>query len=161
MTTPQSMIGQQAAPDGARLARQFERLAQRHGYVLLGAETFDEFVRGAGDRVVLFAEDPVRSPESWDMTVVLPELIAAAGRPFQVGLLPPLAARERAIAWSVHTWPALLFQRDGATLGLIEGMRDWSVFAQEIPAMLARRPGRRPGIGIGVSLASGRSSACH
>ena len=59
-----------------------DRMAERHGFAHLDAENFDEFARGQGDRVVLFAEDPVRVPETWDVAVVLPEVLKRFGRAF-------------------------------------------------------------------------------
>jgi hydrogenase-1 operon protein HyaE len=54
--------------------------------------------------------------------------------------------------------PALLFLRDGAYVGVIEGLRDWSEFVAEVRQMLAAPVSRPPSIGIAVTAAQ---SGCH
>ena len=147
-----------ATPDLEKLQTLYARHAAQQGFALLTGETFAAFMAGAGERVVLFADDPRKVPETWDVAVLLPELVAAAGGDLQVGLLLPEAARSLALAHGVNHWPALVFFRDGGYLGAIEGMRDWSVFAGEIQAMRGRPVSRLPGIGIPVAAAS---STCH
>lgn len=148
-----------SSPSLDKLQALYERHAAQQGYVVLGAESFDEFVAGPGERVVLFADDPRKVPETWDVAVLLPELVACAAGRLSVGLLAPDPARALAPRYGVNRWPALVFFRDGGYVGVIDGMRDWGVFASEVPAMLARPVSRPPGIGIPV--AAGNSSTCH
>lgn len=148
-----------SSPNLEKLQALYARHADQQGYALLSAESFDAFVAGTGERVVLFADDPRKVPETWDVAVLLPELVACAAGKLSVGLLEPETARTLAGRYGVSRWPALVFFRDGGYVGVIDGMRDWGVFANEIPAMLSRPVSRAPGIGIPV--ANGNSSTCH
>lgn len=150
-----------STPDVPRLSALFERLAAQQGYANLDADSFLTFAAGPGERVVLFADDPRRAPETWDVAVVLPDLLRLSPRPLEVGLLMPAAADVHARAQGIRIWPALLFLRDGQYLGTIEGMRDWSDWVREIPAMLERAPGRPPTIGIPVNASPSNPGACH
>lgn len=117
-----------------RLARQ----AARHGLALLDAAAFETFAGGEGDRVVLLAEDPVRVPETWDLLVVLSELLKLRPGCYRAGLLEAGAARALAPRHAIARLPALLFLREGAFVGAIEGVHDWEALAREFMAMLAR-----------------------
>lgn len=147
-------------PDADRLSAVYDRHVAKAGLTRLTAETFDEFVKAGGDAMVFFAEDPKRVPETWDVAVLLADLLPMAGAPLRIGMLLPADAQVLASRFSIGIWPALLFMRDGGYVGTIEGMRDWSVFARDIPAMLARPVTRAPGIGIPVATIGGASS-CH
>ncbi|HEX5393193.1 MAG TPA: hypothetical protein VFW68_07930 [Rhodocyclaceae bacterium] len=145
-----------SAPDSNRLQALFVSHAANHGYTVLSdAATVDAFIAGPGDRVLLLAEDPRLVPESWDVAVVLPHVLTSVGNRIQAGLVPPVAAKAVAARHAIKLWPALLFVREGEHVGAIEGMRDWSVYAEEIPAMLERPTGRVPGVGIPVMSATG------
>lgn len=148
-----------SSPSLDKLQALYDRHAAQQGYAVLAAESFDEFVAGPGERVVLFADDPRKVPETWDVAVLLPELVACVAGRLSVGLLLPEPARSLAGRYGVSRWPALVFFRDGGYVGVIDGMRDWGVFANEIPAMLERPVTRAPGIGIPV--AASTSSTCH
>lgn len=137
-----------------------DRMAERHGFAHLDAENYDEFARGQGDRVVLFAEDPVRVPETWDVAVVLPEVLKRFGGRLQAGVLDVASARALASRYGFSTWPALVFLRAGAYVGAIEGMRDWDAYLREMAAMLDKPAGRAPSLGITVR-SEGAPGACH
>jgi len=149
-----------ATPDGDRLLALYQRHAANHGHTVLDdAAAADAFLAGPGDRVLLLADDPRLVPESWDVAVILPDAVKPVAAKLTVGLALPAVARPVAARYSVSLWPALLFVRDGQYVGLLEGMRDWAVYAKEIPAMLDKPVSRAPGIGIPV--ASATSSSCH
>jgi hydrogenase-1 operon protein HyaE len=127
-----------------------DRMAERHGFAQLDAGNFEAFAAGPGDRVVLFAEDPVRVPETWDVAVVLPEVLKRLGGSLQAGVLDVASARGLALRYGFSTWPALVFLRAGEYVGAIEGMRDWDAYLREMSAMLDRPAGRAPSLGIAV-----------
>lgn len=142
------------------LAALFQRHVTQHGYTLLAdAAAADAFLAGPGDRLLLLAEAPHMVPESWDVAVILPEVLAPVAGRFQVGLLSPALARPIATRYAVNLWPALLFVRDGQYVGTLAGMRDWADYQREVPTFLDRPASRAPGIGIPV--ASATDSACH
>ena len=137
-----------------------KRLTERHGFARLDEAAFEAFAAGAGDRVVLFAEDPARVPETWDVAVVLPEVLKTLGKRLHAGVLDVTSARKIAPRFGFRTWPALVFLRDGGYVGTIEGMRDWDMYLAEVSAMLGKPVGRAPSVGITVC-AESAPHACH
>ncbi len=144
-----------------RITERLQILEASHGFPCLADKAaFDGFIAGTGPALLLFAEDAAKVPESWDLTVILPELAVALGGGLRIGLLGPEAARSLAGRYDIRIWPALLVTRDGAYLGCIEGLKDWSVYARRLPELLAAEPSRPPGIGIPVRSAE-PVATCH
>lgn len=111
-----------------------------------------------GEHVLFFSGDALRFPEAADVAIVLPELRAATGGRFDVGIVA--RAEEDAIArrWGVQHWPSLVFVREGGYLGCVSGMHDWTDYVATVAAVLARPVSRAPGIGIPVLAAA---PSCH
>lgn len=147
-------------PTLARLAEHFQRLNQQHGCTVLDAESFDDFINEPGEALILFADDPQRVPETWDIAVILPELIKGLPNKPRVGLLAPADAHAVSSRYGIRLWPALLCLRGGAYLGVIEGLKDWGVYAAQIPQILAAHESRPPSIGIPVQTI-GANASCH
>jgi hydrogenase-1 operon protein HyaE len=98
---------------------------------------------------LLFNGDPTRAPESWDVCVVLPELVRTVPG-LRAATLSPAESRKLAPAFGVDKFPSLVVLKHGEYTGVIEGMRDWLPFCAEL-AQLAAAPARTPpGIGIPV-----------
>lgn len=140
----------------ADLSAKMAHLAERHGLALLDQAGFDAFTGGAGDRVVLFVEDPVRVPESWDALVLLPELLKSQPGRLAAGLLDIASARQLAPRYGIVRFPVLLFLRSGGYVGAIEGLRDWDVYVREFAVMLARPVCRPP-----LALRDASAADCH
>ena len=112
------------------LARGIARLDDEAQLAALGA---------GGDALVLFLEDPVRVPESWDVAVVLPEVLsglARAGRAVPAAFVPPELGRQLSGRYGFRLFPSLVALRGGALVGVIEGMRDWAEYEAQIPLLL-------------------------
>ncbi len=137
---------------------QLERLASRHGFVRVDADAVAAFA-AAGDSVLLLTDDPRACPEAGDLVVVLPEALKPWAGRYRAGVADPGASRAIAAAFGVGRLPALLFQRDGAWVGTLEGMLDWATLAGALAAMRSAPVRRRPGIGIPLRAAS--ASSCH
>lgn len=135
-----------ASPDIARLLTLFARLVAQQGYKALSAQSTREFVEAPGEAMLFFAEDPKRVPETWDVAVVLPDIVRTNCPQVRVGLLDPVSARALAGEFGVSLWPSLVFLRDGQYLGAIERMRDWDDYARRIAAIRAGMPARPPGL---------------
>lgn len=147
-------------PTRERLEQRFAALRDRHGYACLADTAAAEaFLRESGATLLLFAEDPLRVPETWDLTVILPEVLKDQAQPVRVGLLPPETARALAGRYGLRVWPALLLLRGGDYLGAIEGLQDWGIYRSRLTELLAAPPSRPPGIGVAVLTDGG--SACH
>jgi len=127
-----------------------ERLLTDNGYPLLDADTLDSFI--ANQQVVLFCtEDPKRFPESNDVAVVLPELEAAFPGLNKPAVVDAAIERQIQSRYGFKVWPALVFLRDGAYLGTITRIQDWSAYRKDIAAILASEPSRPPGVGVAVA----------
>lgn len=136
-----------------------DRLVQKHQLADLDEAGFDLFLNAPGDGVVLLLEEPDKVAESWDMAVIFPDLLAASGGAPRAAVVRPEHARVLQARYGVKRMPALLFLRDSAYVGVIEGLRDWNELVGECQAMLRAPVSRPPGIGIAVTSAA--SSGCH
>lgn len=150
-----------AAPLQAGASPLVERLATVHGATWLDGDSLEAWSRGVGERVVLFAGDPVRFPEGQDVAVVLPELRRSVPGGFEIGILPRHLEESVARRWGVQRWPSLLFLRGGRYVGVVSGMLDWEVYVKEVQRVLALPASRVPGIGIPVVSAAGPAAACR
>ena len=148
------------APSLERLTQRLDILQARHGYTLLDSDSFAAYIGAPGACLILFAEDPVKVPETWDLTVILPEAVARLDMPVRVGVLAPEAARAVAARYGIRIWPALLALRDGEYLGTVEGLKDWGAYVRLIPELMMAEPSRPPSIGIPVKNADAIAS-CH
>lgn len=135
------------------------RLLELTSGVEVRPEDVEAFEAAGGDAVLFFGGDPVRFPEALDVAVVLPELIAAVGRPMHVGAVPREGEDAVARRYAVQRWPSLVFLRDGGYLGTVSGMQDWEPYVGALREVLAREPGKRPAPAIAIHAAGG--PACH
>lgn len=149
-----------AAPSLDALAGLIERLECTHGVVALDAAGLDAFAAGDGDALILLTDDPARSPETWDVAVVLPEVLKTFGDRVRAAALMPAASREVAARFGVTSYPAQLFLRGGEYVGVLEGMLDWDVWGAAVARKLDTPAGRAPSIGIPVRGADA-GSGCH
>lgn len=111
------------------------RLLQRPEVQAPGTGRIDEVV-GRGTWVLFFTGDATRHPEVDDVAAVLPELVRAFDGGFGVAVVNPDVDRDAVLRWDAGVRPTLVFVRDGVRLGSIERMRDWSVYLDEIAALL-------------------------
>ncbi|MBL0141090.1 MAG: hydrogenase [Betaproteobacteria bacterium] len=134
-------------------------LVNLHGAVRLDEASFDAFLATPGEAVLFFTEDPIRFREVTDLAVILPEIRAAASRPFRIGVLPPPIANAKAATYGVRRWPALVFLRDGHWLGNIEALRDWSEYVSLANGLLESETRPLPPKVIPVAAAGAGSCA--
>lgn len=125
-----------SSPDLPRLLTLFARHVGSYGFHALSADRVQQFVDLPGEAVLFFAEDPKRIPETWDVAVVLPDIVRLSPRPLRVALLDPVVARSAASSYGVVMWPSLVFTRAGQILGRIERMRDWDEYMRRIPEIV-------------------------
>lgn len=157
----QTVGGEAAIAAGsASFSGLLSRLVLVHGVAEVGMAELEDFVGGSGNSLLFFAGDPARYPESLDVAAVLPELMKAFPNRFRVGLVRTEAEVALQIKFGFGVWPALVFLREGAYLGVLTGMRDWGDYLREIPALLAAPASRPPSLGVAVhSQASGGCGA--
>jgi hydrogenase-1 operon protein HyaE len=95
----------------------------------------------------LFTGDPTQSPESWDVCVVLPEMLAECSG-VSGCVLDPAESALAAAAYGVGKLPALVVLRNGEYVGVLEGMRDWQPFVDELKRLAIAPPQPIPVAGI-------------
>jgi hydrogenase-1 operon protein HyaE len=137
------------------------RLVDDFGATWVDDQSIDAWSALGGDRVVLFAGDPVRFPEGQDVAAVLPELQRSFQGRFAVAVVPRDLEEKVARRFGSQRWPTLLFLRDGGYVGTVSGMHDWDVFLQRVESALASPVTRAPTIGIPVVSATGAAASCH
>lgn len=117
----------------ARLESEFlyPRLANPHDLA--------EFLARPGAHCLFIPGDPRRNLETLDAAVILPELVQAFQRAFDVALIDDaIEAKLREETRALKT-PGLVFFRDGQLLGAIEKVRDWSDYLARITYLLGSR----------------------
>ena len=149
-------------PAAAATAPLVARLVEQFGATWVDETSIAAWSAEGGDRVVLFAGDPVQFPEGLDVAVVLPELQRSFPGRFIVGVARREAEDAVARRFSSQRWPSLMFWRDGKYVTVVAGMHDWDVYLKLIEQALAMPTSRLPGIGIPVVAAGGAdASSCH
>lgn len=137
----------------AERARAFDallaRLATRPGLARVAATELDAVVAAEPLLAVLLTGEPAKSPESWDVCVVLPELLGACPG-MRAVVLDPVESAAAAPRFGADRFPTLVVLRGGEYTGCIEGMADWAPFCAEL-ARLAAAPARRPPVAATVS----------
>ena len=138
------------------------RLADGFGFHTLGAAAVDTLAPGSGHVLLVFTDDPERNRETLDLAVIVPELAREFSGRFAVAVLLPEVARAIAPRYGFRRWPAVVLLRDGAYVGAIDGVRDWSEYRLELAQLLEAPACRPPTIGIAVKTAGQPDeSACH
>lgn len=126
------------------------RLIDAHGAHAIDLATLDAWLARPGDRVLFFSGDAVRFPEGPDVAVVLPELRAAHGGGFEIGVVRREDEDAVARRFGAQHWPSLVFLRDGRYVATIAGMKDWGEYMRLVGAALAAPATRAPTVGIPV-----------
>ena len=134
------------------------RLIDEFGYPLLDAANLDAFCDAPGDAVLFCAGDPVQYPECLDVAVVLPEILRAFPGRFRASISCTELESPLQLRYGFNRWPTLVFLRDGAYVGVISGIQDWSIYLARIDALLAA-PVSRP-LSIGIAVVN-TASHCH
>ncbi|WP_421621003.1 hypothetical protein [Alkalilimnicola ehrlichii] len=138
-----------------------DQLTEEHGLPRVNEAGVEEWAEQAGEAMLLLAGDPGRVRESADFAVVLPELLTAMGGRLQAAVVSQDSEKAVGRRFGVRRWPALVVLRDGGYLGCIEGMRDWSVFLEELNRLLEGPVRRPPSVGIPVSGGASSATGCN
>lgn len=103
----------------------------------------------AGLSVVLLTEDPQRNLEVLDACVILPEALKPVIGQISRWVAGPDFAPALMAQYGVPRAPAVLFLRDGQFVGVLNGIRDWGDYQNEV-ARLLNGPAQPKPIGIPV-----------
>lgn len=112
--------------------------ARHHAMPTVDDTTVDEFLAASADRVAVlfFRGEAARWPETADIAVILPELIAAFRGRLTAAVIAGEAERALMARFGVTVCPSLALARTGRTLGVIPKIQDWSGYVARITAML-------------------------
>lgn len=150
------------APPRSAISRNFngllDKLVKDHQLADLNETGLDAFIDVPGNCIVLLLDEPDKVAESWDLAVIFPDLLKSCGARPSAAITRPSQSGLLQARFGVKRLPALLFLRNGAYVGIIEGLRDWSEYVAEVGQMLAAPVSRPPSIGIAVTAAQ---SGCH
>lgn len=119
-----------------------ERLCSDFELPEVDSADVDAFLAEGGHAVLFFTEDPLKYPESSDVAVILPELMRALPGRFRAAVVARASERELQKRFGFARWPALVFTRDGDTVGAITGIHDWDEFLEKARSLL-ESPTRR------------------
>ncbi len=137
------------APEPSGTPPLIQRLIDDHGYPVLDATAIDA-LPAETVHVLFFTEDPKKYPETLDVAIVLPELVAR----YDGRLNPVIVARadEKTLQerFGFSQWPTLVFLRGHDYLGAISRIQDWHVYLERIDELLTAEPVRPPGVGVPV-----------
>ena len=143
-------------PLAAALLGAYPLIAQlfaKHGYAEVRAENFAAFAQAQGHALLLFTEDPFR-----DQGNARPRGNTARDRPRVPRAFHrrrPAAgggARAAAALW-IPALAALVMLKDGEYVGVVEGLRNWNEYIEDVARLLAAAPVRPPAVGIAVKAA--------
>jgi len=133
-----------------RLENAIGRMQQKHGFQRVESSNPD-FPEGLC--ALLLTEDPQRNLEVLDACVILPEALKPLGEGISCWVAGPDTAPALMQKYGVARAPAVIFLRDGAYLGGLNGIRDWSEYQAEL-ARLLDGPAQPKPIGIPVRSAN-------
>jgi hydrogenase-1 operon protein HyaE len=137
-----------------------EQMFSRHACTRVDADDVEAFLARSGHTLLVFTEDPMRFKETLDLAVIVPQLQRAFPGRFVVGVLLPEAARQVQRRYGFNRWPALVMLKDGQYVGVIDGLRNWDEYLEEMQALLSAAPSRPPTVGIPVRGPGDGANAC-
>ncbi len=116
-----------------------DRLVTEFGWSRLAdTATLDDYLSRAGTHMIFVPGDVSRNLETPDVAVIAPELSAAFQGRFDCALAEEEADRDIRERAKTYKTPSLLFFRDGALIGAIPKVRDWSDYVGRITHILAQ-----------------------
>jgi hydrogenase-1 operon protein HyaE len=137
-----------------RLETAIGRMLQKHGFFRVDRGD-PEFP--AGLTALLLTEDPQRNLEVLDACVILPEALKPAGEQIARWVAGPDFAPALMQQYGVPRAPAVVFLRDGQFVGVLNGIRDWNEYQNEV-ARLLNGPAQPKPIGIPVRAESSQGA---
>lgn len=123
------------------MATLIEALTDTHRMPVVDAASVDAFLTPAAGEcahaVLFFAGDPAQRPESLDVAVVLPELVATFRGRLRAAVVARAAEDALKPRSHVQVLPSLVVVRDGAVLGVLPRILDWSDYTARLAVLLA------------------------
>ena len=98
------------------------------------------FVSRPGSHVLFLGGGERANLETLDVAVILPELAAAFGGQFDVGVVADEIDRTVRETEDKYAVPNLFFYRDGQFLDELPKVRDWDEYLERIQSIMAKEP---------------------
>ena len=112
------------------------RLNEEFNYPFIDADNLDSFLEQGKTNVLFFTGNPERYPETLDVAVVLPELVAYFDNELQPGIVTEEAEDTFPKKYTFNGYPALVFIKHGICIGSISKIQDWQDYLSLIRTML-------------------------
>ena len=137
-----------------RLETAIARMVQKHGFFPVDPSN-TEFAEGL--TALLLTDDPQRNLEVLDACVILPEALKPLDATITCRVAGPEVSPALMQRYGVARAPAVVFLRDGQYLGVLQGIRDWREYQEELARLLAGPAQPKP-IGIPVRAAASQGA---
>jgi hydrogenase-1 operon protein HyaE len=140
-------------------------LGERHGIPTVDAASAEAFLAPAAGEaahaLLFFTGDAAQRPETPDVAVVLPELLAAFPNRLRAAVVAREAEEALKARFRVTVFPSLAVTRGTVLLGVMARIREWSDYLDTLQALLAPdAPPMAPAAGPAVRITHvGRSDA--
>ena len=126
-----------------------DRLTDELNYPMLDLSNIDAFLADNDFSILFFTEDIKRFPETNDVAVVLPELLAVFPD-LKAAVISRNDEKKLQSLYGFRAWPALVFMRKEQYLDAITGIQDWSEYLSQIKTILTSEPKRPLSVGVPV-----------
>ena len=112
-------------------------LHERHHLALVDAASIEDFLAASpAHSVLFFAGDPTERPETRDVAVILPQLLAALSGRLRGALVAAEAEPALKERFHVRMLPSLVVLRGSEVLGVLPKVYDWADYVARLEAML-------------------------
>ncbi len=115
-------------------------IIEREGIEVVDEEGLDQQAKETVFSMVFFPGDAERLAESNDVAVILPELNKALQGAVTPFVVDRSSERDLQRRYRFNSFPSLVFLRHGEYLGVIQGVKDWNEYLNEITGILTREP---------------------
>lgn len=130
-----------------------QNMIEQYGFPVLSEATLEGFLESNEEAVLFFTENATKFPETNDVAMILPELVAAFKGRLSAAVISMPDQRKLQMRYGFREWPTLVFLRGGEYLGAISRVQDWNDYLKEISRILASEPTTAPDFLLPVSSA--------
>lgn len=113
-----------------------QRLTEEFNYPIASPDSMPDLLSQPGCLVLFFPGNLEKFPESGDVAVILPELVAAFPGQLNPAVVQAEYEEELRARYPFDRWPGLVFLRSGVQIGTISKVRSWAVYLETITSFL-------------------------
>jgi hydrogenase-1 operon protein HyaE len=119
-------------------------IIEREALKVVDEAGLDRLAKETVFSMIFFPGDAERLAESNDVAVILPELDKAFAGNITAFVVDRGSERDLQRRYRFNSFPSLVFLRYGRYLGVIQGVRDWTDYLNDISEILSREPSDPP-----------------